>query len=96
MLNQCCCDVELMLQTLFLLMFFPIQNDTVRMGLSTIYFKRSQGRTPKYYIFLPLKIVYISANSVDPDKMAVEIFISANSVDPDEMAVEILRKLCRS
>ena len=34
---------------------------------------------------MSLKIVFILANSVDPDKMAVEIFITTNCVDPDEM-----------
>ena len=51
--------------TLCILMGFPTQIASLRMGLSIIYFKRF----PNKYRLQSLNIVFIIANSADPDEM---------------------------
>ena len=48
-------------------MDFLIQINTIRMGLSIIYSKGSQVETSNDYVRMFLKIVFILANSADPD-----------------------------
>ena len=50
-------------------MDFPIQMNAIRMGFSIMYFKGSQVKNPNNDV-LQYKIVFILANSVDPDEMA--------------------------
>ena len=50
-------------------MDFPIQINTIRMGLSIIYFKESEVKIQNNYELQSLRIVIILANSVDPDEM---------------------------
>ena len=54
--------------TLGILMDFPIQIHTIRMGLSIIYFKGSQ-KFPNNYCLQALMIVFTLANSEDTDEM---------------------------
>ena len=51
--------------TLFILMDFPLHIDTISMDLSILHFKGSQVELSN----LSLKIVFILANSADPDEM---------------------------
>ena len=57
--------------TLCILMYFPIQIDTLSMRMPIVHFKGSQVDFSKSscLILLSLKVVLISANSVDPDEM---------------------------
>ena len=50
-------------------MDFPIQIDTLRVGMSIIYLKGSQVGISNYYIFISLKIVFTLINSADLDEM---------------------------
>ena len=43
--------------------------DTISMELSILYFKGFWSKFPLDYVFLSLKIVFIFANSADPDEM---------------------------
>ena len=54
--------------TFCILIYFPIQINTLRMGLSIIYFKGSQVEISNQLRMFP-KIVFILANSADPDEM---------------------------
>ena len=56
--------------TLLILMDLPIHTDTISMDLSILYFKVSRIKRCFFNIFLALKIVFILANSADPDKMS--------------------------
>ena len=51
-------------------MDFPIQINTISMGLSIIYFKGSQVEITNHFVLLSEKIVFILANSGSPDEMA--------------------------
>ena len=51
---------------LSILMDFPIHIETISVRLPIVYFK---GNFLNYDIFLPLKVVLIISNSVDPDEM---------------------------
>ena len=55
--------------TLFELKDSPIHIDTMMMAWSISYFKGSQVRISKFDVLMSLKIVFILAYSVDPDKM---------------------------
>ena len=50
-------------------MDYPIHTDTIRMELSILYFKGLSVKISKNDAFLSLKIVFILANSADPDEM---------------------------
>ena len=50
-------------------MGFPIQIDSIRMGMSILYFKGSHVRIPNNERFLSLKIVFIVAYSAVPDEI---------------------------
>ena len=50
-------------------MVFPLHIDTIRMELSILYSKGSQVEISKLWLFMSLKIVFISAISADPDEM---------------------------
>ena len=50
-------------------MDFPIQMNTIWMGLSIIYFKGSQVEISNNYVLQSLKIIFILANSADTDEM---------------------------
>ena len=56
-------------QFVAVVMDFPIQMNAIRMGFSIMYFKGSQVKNPNNDV-LQYKIVFILANSVDPDEMA--------------------------
>ena len=47
----------------------PIKINTIRLGLSIIYFKRSQVEIPKFRILRLVRIVFILDYSADPDEM---------------------------
>ena len=50
-------------------MDFPIQINTIRMGLSIIYSRGLQVNKSSNYVLQDLKIVFIRANSAGPDEM---------------------------
>ena len=50
-------------------MDYTIHNDTIRMELSILYLKGLSVKISKNDAFLSLKIVFILANSADPDEM---------------------------
>ena len=50
-------------------MDLPIHIATINMDLSILYFKGSQVKFHNINIFLSLNIVFILANSADPDEM---------------------------
>ena len=56
-----------------MLMYFPIQSDTIRIDLAILYFKGSQVENSIFFI-------YIS----EPEDYS--LFIFANCADPDEMS----------
>ena len=55
--------------SLFILMHYPIRIDTISMSLSILYFKGFSVQISINGVFLSLKIVFILANSADPDEM---------------------------
>ena len=55
--------------TNFILMDYPIHIDTISMCLSILYYKGSHVKIYKVNLFLSPKIVFILANSADPDEM---------------------------
>ena len=50
-------------------MDFPITFDTFKSGWAIVYIEGSQHNFPNNSIFLSLKIVFVLANSADPDEM---------------------------
>ena len=71
--NICNCVMAAtpMILTCCILMDFPIQIhvNTTKMGLSIIYFKKSQEEISQLLCTAVSEIVFISANSADPDEM---------------------------
>ena len=55
--------------SLFILLDYPIHIDTISMELSILYLKGFSVQISINGIFLSLKIVFILANSADPDEM---------------------------
>ena len=55
--------------TLCILMDFPIHIATICLRLPIVYFKRSQVEFWNYEVLLSLKVVFILANTADPDEM---------------------------
>ena len=50
-------------------MDYPIHIDTISVYLSNLYFEGSQVKILDFDVFLSLKIVFILANSANPDEM---------------------------
>ena len=63
-------------------MDFPINIDTISMGLPILYFKGPEVEVLNYDVFLSLKVVFILANSADPEEMQVyaEVFLSSDKL----------------
>ena len=55
--------------TLFILMDYSINIDTISMALSLLYFKGFQVKISIKDVFPTMKIVFILASSADPDEM---------------------------
>ena len=55
---------------------FLLHIDVISMGLSILYFKRSQVEFVLNYVILSLKVVLILAYSADPDEMQKYTFRS--------------------
>ena len=64
----------LILEFLCILVDFPVQIATIRMGLSIICFKGSHVDFPNKYVLQSLNIAFIIANSADPDEMQHYVF----------------------
>ena len=56
--------------TLFILIDYPIINDTISMGYSLLYLRGHRSNFLNYDAFMSLKIVFILSNSTDSDEMA--------------------------
>ena len=50
-------------------MDFPKRIYTIGIGWSILYFRDHMSKILNYDIFMPLNIVFILANSADPDEM---------------------------